>query len=74
MNIRLPESGVKRAGFAVGAVIGLLVALLILPVALLAVELVVGTVSAVISIVTEPRKGRRPAGTDLNLRSVGSPR
>ncbi|WP_227377024.1 hypothetical protein [Haladaptatus halobius] len=62
MELPRPESPWKRAALVVGAVVGFLVLSLIgLPVVLLAVEFVVGTAATVVSIITEPRRGRRPA-------------
>ncbi|WP_458189733.1 hypothetical protein [Haladaptatus sp. NG-WS-4] len=62
MENPLPESTWKRIAFAGGAVVGFFVlSLVVFPVALLAVEYVAGIVTAVISTITEPRRGRRPA-------------
>ncbi|WP_227356902.1 hypothetical protein [Haladaptatus salinisoli] len=62
MELPRPESPWKRAALVAGAVVGFLAFSLVgLPVALLAVEFVVGIAATVVSVLTEPRRGRRPA-------------
>ncbi|WP_049972106.1 hypothetical protein [Haladaptatus cibarius] len=62
MDVQVPESRIKQVGIGVGAAVGVVALLLVvLPLALLAVEILAGIVVTIVSTVTEPRRGRRPA-------------